>query len=148
MLSIFDSVSTLNPNAAEWKPRSPSPPSSALPTSSSFAIAHDPQHYMITDAQEQQQIDHAMHVFHHFASVNDSETLAAANAWLGTDPNGWPAGHAEYINADECDETTGMYLDVQDSLMTNAYVPPQRPKGNTASRARGRGKGRSSREYY
>lgn len=142
-LSILDSVSTLNPNAAEWKPCPPSLPSDALPTAS--YVAH-PLHYMIDDAQEQQQVDTAMAMFHHFASVNDTETLASAAAWLGTDPNGWPAGHAEWINAESVDEDTGRYLDIQENLMANAYVPPQRKKGNTAGRARN--KGHTSHNYY
>lgn len=110
-LDLSADQSTLNPNAPAFVP--------------SWHV----------DDDEGALIDDAMKVFHHLATVNDSDSLGEAKAWLGANPDEWAANGAEYI-ADVADEGLASLYDREAHMLDGLYQPPNKPKGNTAGRAR------------
>ena len=87
--------------------------------------------------EEGRRVDDIMSTVHHFASVNDTETLNAAAQWLGHDPHHWVANGLEYTYGDGMvDHSLGFYCDKEDMMRDGLYRAPQRAKGNTYGRSR------------
>ena len=106
--------STLNPNAPSFVPS-----------------------YQSMGEEEGRRVDDIMSTVHHFASVNDTETLNAAAQWLGHDPHHWVANGLEYTYGDGMvDHSLGFYCDKEDMMRDGLYRAPQRAKGNTYGRSR------------
>ena len=93
-------------------------------------------------SREARLVDDAMATFHHFVTVNDTETLAQANSWLGTEEE-WIENGAEWTVSDGTEEYFAPYLDFEDRLRDSLYTPPQQAKGERAGRARCRANERS-----
>lgn len=108
-------ASTLNPDAPSFVP------------SYAFALA---------EASEARRIDEAMALFHHLATVNDTETLGEAREWLGADPDHWFENGMDYWSPDVLDDALGLQCDCEDVIRDQLYHAPQRPKGDTRGRAR------------
>ena len=106
--SILDNVvanepSTLNPDAKSFVPRA------VLPTE-----------------DEGRRIDHAMATMHHFATVNDTETLNMAEHWVNNhSPDHFYA-----------DGSMGYWMEREDMMRDQLYQAPQQAKGNTYGRSR------------
>jgi hypothetical protein len=113
---LVDAPSTLNPNAPAFVPA-----------------------WQVTDPDEARRVDDICRTLHHFATVNDTETLLEAEHWLGTDPSEWVANGAEYSQyhgADFYDDA----LAYEDQLRGQLHTKPRQPKGSTVGRARSKGK--------
>ena len=93
--------------------------------------------WMITEPSTVRRVDDVMKTFHHLASVNDTETLLAAQHWLGEDPSEWMANGADYTAQHE-EQLEGFALDYEQHLRDGLYRPPNQPKGDTRGRARSR----------
>ena len=110
------------------------------------AIAFVPRFHAPADGtSEANRIDDILRTVHHLESVNDTETLAQAAQWLGTDPDQWVSNGLDYMYGSDGlgaveNGYLGYQLDCEDALRGSLYTAPQRPQGNTYSRKRMQGK--------
>ena len=87
---------------------------------------------------EGRRIDDILRTMHHLVTVNDTETLLHARAWLGSNPDDWVSNGMDYtcgyIGGE--DDPVGDMLDREDWLRDRLYVAPSKAKGCTYGRAK------------